>query len=61
MKNTVTTLAKVDIPVFFWLGEEAELLGLTEEEFNMEIRKESRDGKLRRGELPDTVDEQSGE
>lgn len=39
-----------DFPVFFWLGADAELLGLTGKEFSMKIAEERKNNAWRNGE-----------
>lgn len=37
---TTTDLGKVDVPVYFWLGAEGDLIPMTEEEFKNREKEE---------------------
>ena len=52
-----TNIEQEDIPVFFWLGADAELIGMTKEEFNAQVRKEQRDVSARLGSISGRVED----
>lgn len=51
-----TNIEQEDIPVFFWLGADAELIGMTDEEFTTKVRETERDISARLGDISSSDD-----